>query len=182
MSDERKAIIIKEIQYWKKNHLLPEQYCDFLLALYTQGDGTATEEQSIKAADPSRIRLVHVLIISTNIFLLPITFIVLYFTHLPIEMQVVITALMIGLGFGIFYYVKTKLLLTSAYSFFIWLGIIFIATVSLSNQLFHSSIVTAGITIIQLSSWIWLGFQKKRMLLISAGIVGLVSCFLYYIV
>ena len=33
MDETRKQIIINEIHYWKKNHLLPEQYCDFLLAL-----------------------------------------------------------------------------------------------------------------------------------------------------
>ena len=39
MDENRKQIIIKEIGYWKNNKLLPEQYCDFLLALYTEGTG-----------------------------------------------------------------------------------------------------------------------------------------------
>ena len=33
MNENRKQIIINEIIYWKKNELLPEHYCDFLLAL-----------------------------------------------------------------------------------------------------------------------------------------------------
>lgn len=38
MSDHRTEIIIKEIKYWKMNKLLPDIYCDFLLALYTKGE------------------------------------------------------------------------------------------------------------------------------------------------
>lgn len=34
MNLEKRDIIIKEIQYWRKHRLLPEQYCDFLTNLY----------------------------------------------------------------------------------------------------------------------------------------------------
>ncbi|GEM00497.1 hypothetical protein SAMN05421839_10136 [Halolactibacillus halophilus] len=44
MDQQRKATIIHEIKYWKDNHLLPEHYCDFLLALYTEGTGPVTDE------------------------------------------------------------------------------------------------------------------------------------------
>ncbi|MGE5702036.1 MAG: hypothetical protein ACM32O_05870 [Clostridia bacterium] len=38
MDDQRKKIIVKEIEQWRKNHLLPEHYCIFLLNLYTEGE------------------------------------------------------------------------------------------------------------------------------------------------
>lgn len=38
MDEKRKTIIIKEIMTWKENRMLPEQYCDYLLTLYTEGD------------------------------------------------------------------------------------------------------------------------------------------------
>ena len=41
MDENRKQIIINEIIYWKKNRMLPEHYCDFLLALYTRRQWTA---------------------------------------------------------------------------------------------------------------------------------------------
>ena len=44
MDQQRKAIIIHEIKYWKDNHLLPEHYCDFLLALYTEGTGPGDDD------------------------------------------------------------------------------------------------------------------------------------------
>ncbi len=41
MQDQRRKIIIAEIETWRKNHLLPEHYCIFLLNLYTEGDRPA---------------------------------------------------------------------------------------------------------------------------------------------
>jgi hypothetical protein len=38
LDDHRKKIIISEIENWRKNHLLPEHYCIFLLNLYTAGE------------------------------------------------------------------------------------------------------------------------------------------------
>ncbi|OME53440.1 hypothetical protein [Paenibacillus odorifer] len=38
MNLEKRDIIIKEIQYWRKSRLLPEQYCDFLTNLYDDED------------------------------------------------------------------------------------------------------------------------------------------------
>jgi len=34
MNEERRRTIIREIDYWQKNRLLPDQYCDFLMNLY----------------------------------------------------------------------------------------------------------------------------------------------------
>ncbi|WP_313891842.1 hypothetical protein [Psychrobacillus sp.] len=51
MSLQRKQIILNEIAFWKKNKLLPEHYCDFLMTLYSQGenDESAEKEKSSKA-------------------------------------------------------------------------------------------------------------------------------------
>ncbi|MFD2369695.1 hypothetical protein ACFSO0_06935 [Brevibacillus sp. GCM10020057] len=38
MDDQRKRTIIAEIENWRRNNLLPEHYCIFLLNLYTEGD------------------------------------------------------------------------------------------------------------------------------------------------
>ncbi|WP_270172263.1 hypothetical protein [Paenibacillus sp. SYP-B4298] len=34
MDQERRKVIIKEIEHWQRNKLLPDQYCNFLLNLY----------------------------------------------------------------------------------------------------------------------------------------------------
>ncbi|MDB5083883.1 MAG: hypothetical protein JWN30_769 [Bacilli bacterium] len=44
----RREIILAEIEYWKKNRLLPAAYCDFLVNLYTEGKSASS------AARPAR--------------------------------------------------------------------------------------------------------------------------------
>ncbi|WP_400164065.1 hypothetical protein ACAF76_013675 [Brevibacillus sp. TJ4] len=54
MEDQRKRTIIAEIENWRRNHLLPEHYCIFLLNLYTEGerasDPAATSRNKKKGA------------------------------------------------------------------------------------------------------------------------------------
>ncbi|PZD93924.1 hypothetical protein DNH61_20740 [Paenibacillus sambharensis] len=42
MDQERRTVIIREIDYWRRNKLLPDQYCDFLLNLYAVQDQERT--------------------------------------------------------------------------------------------------------------------------------------------
>ncbi|MED3661541.1 hypothetical protein NST62_07305 [Ureibacillus sp. FSL K6-8385] len=45
MDDPKKEIILNEILFWKRHKLLPEHYCDFLMALYTEGEGVGLQDQ-----------------------------------------------------------------------------------------------------------------------------------------
>ncbi|WP_028610388.1 hypothetical protein [Paenibacillus harenae] len=46
MNPDRRQIIVKEIEHWRRSKLLPDQYCDFLLNLYADQDTPRrTEEQ-----------------------------------------------------------------------------------------------------------------------------------------
>ncbi|AKF95094.1 hypothetical protein NW801_22920 [Brevibacillus laterosporus] len=47
MDDQRRKIIITEIENWRRNHLLPEHYCIFLLNLYTEGKHAPNQEEPI---------------------------------------------------------------------------------------------------------------------------------------
>ncbi|GJM72405.1 hypothetical protein HMSSN036_46210 [Paenibacillus macerans] len=35
LNQDKKAIILNEIEHWRRSRLLPEQYCDFLQNLYS---------------------------------------------------------------------------------------------------------------------------------------------------
>jgi hypothetical protein len=48
LDDQRKRTIIAEIENWRRNHLLPEHYCIFLLNLYTEGERPTTPATSSK--------------------------------------------------------------------------------------------------------------------------------------
>ncbi|MFB1050791.1 hypothetical protein [Paraliobacillus sp. JSM ZJ581] len=179
MSDEKKSVIIKEIHYWKENHLLPEKYCDYLLALYTQGDVTELESVSNTVIDTHKIRLQHVLLFIANIFILPVTFIVLYFTDLKINLQVSFGILMVVFSLSMYYVVKQRIQYLEAYSFFVLLLTLLMVSIGILQQLTEQSGLINGVAMIQLLGWLLIGTMKKRILLISVGFVGFVSSLLF---
>ncbi|MCM3637385.1 hypothetical protein M3152_06580 [Sporosarcina luteola] len=81
MNAQRKKIIMAEINYWKQNKLLPEQYCDFLLTLYTQGD----HEQEISATDAVLSKEKKKF--NTRVILLQFLYIVIAFAVLGISLK-----------------------------------------------------------------------------------------------
>lgn len=75
--DPKKKIIIHEILYWQKNHLLPEQYCQFLLNLYREGEGGKELKSSLRHKKISwKMGLLSLLIsfILLGLFMLVINF------------------------------------------------------------------------------------------------------------
>ena len=94
MNESRKQIIINEIIYWKKNRMLPEHYCDFLLALYTKGNGL--QDQSEKSRLRKNILLLFILI--------PIGIFLFYFTELSLTLQIVFGFILIIMGILLTFY------------------------------------------------------------------------------
>ncbi|KHF31219.1 hypothetical protein LR68_00168 [Anoxybacillus sp. BCO1] len=90
MEQKRKEIIINEIKYWKQTRLLPEQYCDFLLALYTEGNRDDVETQT-KQVPAWAIRATAVMIGICLLFAL----LVIYFTELSFVLQTLILSLFV---------------------------------------------------------------------------------------
>ena len=85
MDKEKKEIIIKEIHYWKENKLLPGTYCDFLLALYTEGNNH--EDKISNSSNEKKGK--HTFLISVVIALFLISALVTYFTELSFVLQTV---------------------------------------------------------------------------------------------
>jgi hypothetical protein len=103
MQDQRKTIIVKEIAYWKENKMLPEHYCDYLLTLYTEGNGV--EENTI-----SKKRRGFLLSSFLFFSFIPITIFLLYFTELSFILQMAISLIFLIFCFvGIFLYNKKQL-------------------------------------------------------------------------
>src|SRR6478735_8070828 len=97
MDENRKQIIIKEIGYWKNNKLLPEQYCNFLLALYTEGTGINETNQGSK--NPKNRKKVFVWLL-----LIPIIVFIVYFTELSLILQIVFAIVFILIGIYLTFY------------------------------------------------------------------------------
>ena len=104
MNETRKKIILHEIKYWKQSKLLPEQYCDFLLTLYSGG------EEAITPLKKERSRSLHIPIWIFTVLFFTILF-VNYFTEIAMGLQITLTALAIIIfGYFIYRYFENALL------------------------------------------------------------------------
>ncbi|MGG0939626.1 hypothetical protein ABHN11_26850 [Brevibacillus centrosporus] len=59
MDDQRKRIIIAEIENWRRNHLLPEHYCIFLLNLYTEGDRPQASSPAVAKSERKKSEVIY---------------------------------------------------------------------------------------------------------------------------
>ncbi|AGT32820.1 membrane protein [Geobacillus genomosp. 3] len=84
MNRRRRETIIREIEYWKRSRLLPEQYCDYLLALYTEGDGRPRSRQR-----PGSLA-------AGLCLLLPAAALAIYFTELSFVLQTLLLSLFLS--------------------------------------------------------------------------------------
>ncbi|WP_152656236.1 hypothetical protein [Oceanobacillus sp. CFH 90083] len=70
-NQEKNQLIIREILKWKENRLLPEEQCDFLLALYTRGGEIKLKnKQSIWSPVGKKIHFAIVLFVLGSVIFL----------------------------------------------------------------------------------------------------------------
>lgn len=86
MDEYRKKVITNEILYWKQSKMLPEQYCDYLLALYTEGNQPMEQGKS-----KVRVAKYNVLLL----LLIPVFVFLLYFTELSFDLQMGLSSIML---------------------------------------------------------------------------------------
>ncbi|MFD0586750.1 hypothetical protein ACFQZE_01950 [Paenibacillus sp. GCM10027627] len=99
MNQERKQTIVREIDYWRRSKLLPDQYCDFLLNLYSDPEEThrpATSEGTVgKAIAAVQKATGKQWFLTFGTFTL-ISFVVLYFSRFHPAMQIAVVAAGVG--------------------------------------------------------------------------------------
>ncbi|WP_368504791.1 hypothetical protein AB3N04_03775 [Alkalihalophilus sp. As8PL] len=171
MDDLRKKVIINEIKHWKHSNLLPTQYCDFLLTLYTEG-----EEGSVPPTSGKRFlnfRLIYpFLLVQLSFFF---TALVIYFTDFSSGLQ-----MLIGLIFSIivfFIAVSTKRELVFLKQFYSFIGalILFLVTIEAAGHFAnHSNTVLSIVITVHCLAWILVGFKWKMRFFTISGILGLV--------
>ena len=164
MNESRKQIIINEIIYWKKNRMLPEHYCDFLLALYTKGNGLQDQSQK------SRLRKNILLLL----ILIPIGIFLFYFTELSLTLQIVFGFILIIMGILLSFYSAKRgmlfqipLIMTAFLLLFVSVQITIIHT---SDDSFMLYIVLA----INCFIWIFTGLKLKQIYFTISGTAGLI--------
>ncbi|MFX3674410.1 MAG: hypothetical protein ACE3JQ_08185 [Paenisporosarcina sp.] len=94
LSTQRKEVILNEIQFWKKNTLLPAHYCDFLTALYSGGESEYEENEgnisnSILAKEKNKKRLFFSLILTLTFAIIVLLFTISTFGIIPILISLI---------------------------------------------------------------------------------------------
>ncbi|MBB3109017.1 hypothetical protein FHS18_001069 [Paenibacillus phyllosphaerae] len=112
MDQERRKVIIKEIEHWQRSKLLPDQYCDFLLNLYLDaGEVREPLHLSGKAAKAIKTASWQSWFLTFGIFSL-ICFVVLHFNafHPLLQIGVTLSGVLILLLIGQRYRLKNEAL------------------------------------------------------------------------
>ncbi|WP_188453635.1 hypothetical protein [Virgibacillus oceani] len=178
MAEERIAIIIKEINYWKQHKLLPEMYCDYLLALYTKGTG----QGEANTTEKGKIKMVLILQFILQLLLLPFSFLVTYFTEFHPIMQLGILSLFIVLSFWQYKSLKTEDNIICQLSFVIFLLLVFLTSVFAGEILIRSNQwLTTIIMLLNFLGWIVCSKKKGILYLNFIGIIGIIFTSFYIV-
>jgi len=177
MDEQRRQIIIKEIDFWKKNNMLPTQYCDYLSTIYSKDN-----EQEVNGKRRRLSTFIEVFIHS--LFLIMIFFAVVCTFIYPVRFiyQTALFFMMNGI-LVISYFVFKKLdqhpltiYLTAAF-------LLLIFEVQVNDYMFNGNITILYI-ILFINSLIWLLIgiiNKMKLFLISGSVtIPIILFFLFY--
>ncbi|MEH7379925.1 hypothetical protein V7138_05530 [Bacillus sp. JJ1533] len=166
MNQDRKKIIINEILYWRENKLLPEAYCNFLLSLYTEGEGVEPTQPTGNSKNKTNIFLLGIGL------LLPVLFLVTYFTEISPILQMVINFIFIIIC-------TLGLILNRKNPFFVHIGSIIIAlfilllSVNVSDYLFKGyGNYLSVVILLNCFCWVIVGIFSKKKYFLIAGVLG----------
>jgi hypothetical protein len=175
--DHKTNIIINEIQFWKQNKMLPEHYCDYLLALYNQGEDTDE-----KPAGNRKLPVGAVAISLLIIALIPVSLFVIYFTELSFVLQTaILTGFVVLLIFAGIYYSKKEIVLPVIYISAAL--IILIYSVNVADAYFQGSLIATYI-ILFANCFLWLaaGVLMRLLYFTVAGGTGMVILFISMVI
>src|SRR5690625_1359436 len=171
MNAERKEIILKEISYWKENKLLPEQYCDFLIALYTEGEGIEREKSSNVKQRGNRLLYIDLFIL---LLLIPFSLIVAYSLDVHWFSKILIyTGMILILLIHAYVFRKKKSILAQIpiiISFLIFLiGSTTLTIFEIGPGIWLNLVVSLNCVL-----WILTGYFSKQLYLTISGFLGIV--------
>ncbi|KAB2338547.1 hypothetical protein F7731_03030 [Cytobacillus depressus] len=173
MNETRKKVIVNEIRNWRKNRLLPEHYCDYLLALYTEGNESI--DMKGPASPKKRYRKNHYLFM----LFIPLTFVLIHFTELSITLQITFAILfvLIGIIFTLYFIRKGILLqiplIVSAF-------ILLLSSVEFISRLYPESLIGLYLGIVvNCLLWLFTGWKLKLHSFSISGILGIILIIIF---
>ncbi|MDG5470837.1 hypothetical protein P6709_03690 [Jeotgalibacillus sp. ET6] len=174
MREQRKEIITNEILYWKANKMLPPHYCDYLLALYNEGEAVnenprSSEHLAERAFNRSSSNFFSIIII----WLALISLVVFNFTELSIILQTaflsifVVFLLIQGLKRKTNKWVRHIAIITAVF-------ILLLQSLQTWESYFSDNLPLLFFTIgIQCVVWMVMGWKYKLSYLSAGGFLGM---------
>ena len=176
MSNPRKKIILNEILFWKQSKLLPEQYCDFLMTLYTEGNDDGLEEEvshkkAVKSKEKRRMVIIYFFVLLVSITLLAILFMTAQATEVMILFIGLLSIAFIIIAFKV---AREKNLLAPLFQVAAAL-LIFGLSVKISLTYFEQKEwVLYALLIANCLLWLLSGLKLKLLYFTVSGALGLI--------
>lgn len=172
MNENRKNIIINEILSWKKTRMLPEQYCDYLLALYTEGNQQKISNKGIRNGGFWKNHYLFIL-------LLPLTLFLIHFTELSITLQMPVLILFVLMGVIFTIYFSKKGILLQIPMIVSALILLLTSVEFFSSMYPEKPIFLYFNLIINCLLWLLCGWKLKQLAFTISGILGLILLIIY---
>jgi hypothetical protein len=175
LNENRKNIIVNEILSWKKARMLPEQYCDYLLALYTEGNQPEIAKNSVRTNGFWKNHYLFIL-------LLPLTLFLIHFTELSITLQMPILILFVLTGIIFTIYFSRKGILLQV-PMIISALILLLGSVEFFSSVFPGrSMLLYFNLIVNCFLWLLCGWKLKQLAFTISGVLGFVLLIIYIFV
>ncbi len=181
MNEQRKKVILSEIEYWKRNQLLPSHYCDFLSTLYTGGEEeeeeTRKKNTSILAKEKRRKKSLIATLIGVSIVIA----VVMYFMNDLSAILLGTAGIVLLLGYTMLKSAKKNNLLSISYVASAFL--LLMMSLKLWSLYFDGQpMILVGLLILNCIMWLFAGRFLKLLYFTLSGSFGLIAIifFIFY--
>lgn len=176
--DDKRKIIIREIEQWRKSKLLPEHYCDFLLNIYLE-DRSSQGKVSFLGITPAAIKnsnwKIWVIIFG---LIAVISLTALNFTAFNLPMQIGVSLLFLFVCYALGSLqrmnepLRAQMLFGVASLFLLFIGVYLF-------RLYHiyDSVLVVGFVVLCSLVWLLTGLLSRFILFQLCGWVVLVFCY-----
>lgn len=172
-------IIIEEIRYWKKNQLLPDMYCDYLLALYTKG-ANELEPDLNKLKKRKKATIITSIQLILLLFMIPFSFLVMYVLPYIFVLKILIMILLIGYVGWTLHFFKHRDMMFVHISMMILFLLILLCSVYMSHYFDFVQWITIGLILCNMAVWFFIGIILRIKYLVVASVFGIFMTIIYY--
>ncbi|KGX93641.1 hypothetical protein N781_11260 [Pontibacillus halophilus JSM 076056 = DSM 19796] len=180
MDENRKRIVIEEVTYWKDNHLLPKEYCDFLLALYYQGEEDTEDfiQESTRTINKEKVLFgIHAALL---LMMIPVSFLVIYFTEISILLQTGLVTFLLLLLVGDYFFSSRQNSILTHVVLLVFFLLLFLGMMTVLNEMGASIAIIHSAIALNCLLWILFGYFSKYTYVLGLGIATLLAWLVYY--